>query len=63
MRRTRSSTRKPTVMPRIPKWDRNHYADLISAAYQNLDEGGLDEIDADTALAGSAETLELDHAE
>ncbi len=46
-------------MPRIPKRDRPHYADLLSAAYLNLDDRGLDEIDADTALAGPAQSLEL----
>jgi len=46
--------------PEIPKWDREHYATLISKAYKNYDEGGLDEIDEDEALAGSTEDLELD---
>jgi hypothetical protein len=46
-------------LPRIPKWDLEHYRSLVSDVYHNPDKGGLDDIDADTAPSGSAETLEL----
>ena len=47
----------------IPKWDRTKYASIVMEAYKNDDEGGLDDIDENEAIAGSVESLELDAAD
>ncbi len=47
----------------IPKWDGTKYANIVMEAYKNDDEGGLDDIDENEAIAGSVESLELDAAD